>query len=110
MFFGVKCNNSAGAPSPRIPVRLGGDNELHAAFLTESRTRNHVWGRAVGIPGSLPVFSGQGWDTTNLDAHCRGIPPFAKNAKDGAPVVPRRHHIAATTTSPTLITLERGRS
>ena len=32
---------------PGFPVELGGVGELHAAFLTESRTRAHGWGRAV---------------------------------------------------------------
>jgi hypothetical protein len=43
---------------PGFPVRLGGVNELHAAFLIESRTRCHGWGRAVGNPGSLNPFFG----------------------------------------------------
>jgi hypothetical protein len=29
--------------SPGFPVELGGVGELHAAFLTESRTREPVW-------------------------------------------------------------------
>jgi hypothetical protein len=43
---------------PGFPVRLGGVNELHAAFLIESRTRCHGWGCAVGNPGSLNPFFG----------------------------------------------------
>ena len=42
---------------PGFPVRLGGVNELHAAFLIESRTRCHGWGRAVGNPGSFALFA-----------------------------------------------------
>jgi hypothetical protein len=42
---------------PGFPVRLGGVNELHAAFLIESRTRCHGWGRAVGNPGSFAFFA-----------------------------------------------------
>jgi hypothetical protein len=42
---------------PGFPVRLGGVNELHAAFLIESRTRCHGWGRAVGNPGSFAHFA-----------------------------------------------------
>ena len=41
---------------PGFPVRPGGGNELHAAFLIESRTRRHGWGRAVGNPGSFAFF------------------------------------------------------
>jgi hypothetical protein len=85
MLLGGKCNQSAGAPSPRFPVRLGGVNKLNAAFLIESRTSNHGWCRAVGNSGSLPVFFRQGWDTTNLNAHFRRSHPSQKDAKDGAP-------------------------
>jgi len=42
---------------PGFPVRLVGINELHAAFLAESRTRDHGWGRAVGNPGSFALFA-----------------------------------------------------
>jgi hypothetical protein len=31
-----------GGASPGFPVEFGGVGELHAAFLTESRTRGHV--------------------------------------------------------------------
>ncbi len=55
--------SSADATNPRVPyppgfpVRLGGVHELHAAFLIESRTRCHGWGRAVGNPGSFALFA-----------------------------------------------------
>jgi hypothetical protein len=68
---------------PGFPVRLGGGNELHAAFLIESRTRAHGWGRAVGNPGPLRSLQRVGYATVGIEI--RGIPPFAKNAKDGAP-------------------------
>jgi len=42
---------------PGFPVKLGGVNELHAAFLIESRTRDHGWGRAAGNPGSFALFA-----------------------------------------------------
>jgi hypothetical protein len=42
---------------PGFPVGLGGVNEPHAAFLIESRTRYHGWGRAVGNPGSFAFFA-----------------------------------------------------
>jgi hypothetical protein len=48
---------SPGAHPPGFPVRLGGVNELHAAFREESRTRCHGWGRAVGNPGSFAFFA-----------------------------------------------------
>jgi hypothetical protein len=40
--------------------------------------------QSAGAP-SLPVFFRQGWDTTNLNAHCCRSHPSQKNAKDGAP-------------------------
>jgi hypothetical protein len=46
--------------------------------LEESRTRCHGWGRAVGNPGSFALFATAGIEI-------RGLPPFAKSAKDGAP-------------------------
>jgi hypothetical protein len=64
-------NESAGAHPPGFPVRLGGVNELYAVPAGRDRTRNHVWGRAVGNPGSLMVFLRQGWDTTNREIHRR---------------------------------------
>ena len=45
------------AHPPGFPLRLGGVNEPHAAFLIESRTRCHGWGRAVGNPGSFALFA-----------------------------------------------------
>ena len=50
MFLGRATNLRVPHP-PGFPVRLGGVNEPHAAFLIESRTRCHGWGRAVGNPG-----------------------------------------------------------
>jgi hypothetical protein len=44
-----------GAP-PGFPVGLGGIAELHAAFLTESRTREHGWRRVQEIRVA-PSFS-----------------------------------------------------
>ncbi len=40
--------------------------------------------KPAGAP-SLTVLFRQGWEATNLDANGRGIPLFAKKAKDGAP-------------------------
>ena len=45
-------------PPPGFPVRLGEINQLHAAFLIESRTRCHGRGRAVGNPGPSPRSDG----------------------------------------------------
>ncbi len=41
--------------SPGFPVELGGVGELHAAFLTESRTRSHGVEPRTGNPGRLGV-------------------------------------------------------
>ncbi len=68
---------------PGFPVRLGGVNEPHAAFLKESRTRCHGWGRAVGNPGPLRSWQRVGYATVGIEIG--GIPPFAKSAKDEAP-------------------------
>src|SRR5271155_5309593 len=40
-----------GCPYPRIPVKVGGTNELHAAFLNESRTRYPRWRSVRELPG-----------------------------------------------------------
>ena len=51
-WFGVKAHcRSLGFP--RIPVEFYGVDELHAAFLTESRTRGPVMCSVAGIRGSL---------------------------------------------------------
>jgi hypothetical protein len=34
--------------------------------------------KSAGAP-SLPVLFRQGWEATNLNAHCRFIPPFGGN-------------------------------
>jgi hypothetical protein len=70
---------------PGFPVRCGGVNELHAAFLVESRTSGHRWGRVVGNPGSFAFFAKGGIQESRYQRSC--IPPFAKNAEDGAPGV-----------------------
>jgi len=67
---------------PGFPVRRGGVNELHAAFLKESRTSGHGWGCVVGNPGSFAFFAKGGIQESRYK-HSR-IPPFAKSAKDGA--------------------------
>jgi hypothetical protein len=52
---GPYCKSNGGA-SPGFPVGFGGINELHAAFLTESRTREHGWCRVQEIRVA-PSFS-----------------------------------------------------
>jgi hypothetical protein len=42
-------------PRPKFPVRLGGVDELHAAFLTESCTRDSFWSCEQEIWGSEAV-------------------------------------------------------
>jgi hypothetical protein len=86
MLLSGEYNRSAGAPSPRFPVRLGGVNKLNAALLIESRTSNHGWCRAVGNSGSLPVLFRQGWDATTLNAHCRVSHPSQKPRRMGHPL------------------------
>jgi hypothetical protein len=44
-----------GAPRPDFPVELVGVGELHAAFLTESRTRSRRMGPRTGNPGRQSV-------------------------------------------------------
>jgi len=57
MFLGGGATNLRVPHHPGFPVKLGGVNELHAAFLIESRTRCHGWGCAVGNPGSFAFFA-----------------------------------------------------
>jgi hypothetical protein len=47
---------------PEFPVRLGGVNQPHAAFLEESRTRCHGWGPRSRKSGVLCALC-KGWDT-----------------------------------------------
>ena len=44
---------------PRIPVEVYGVDELHAAFLTESRTRGPVMCSVAGIRGLLGMTKGR---------------------------------------------------
>jgi hypothetical protein len=53
-----------GAPYPVFPVKLVGFQELHAAFLNESRTRGTLWDRVQEIRVSARFW--QMWDSTNL--------------------------------------------
>ncbi len=48
---------------PGFPVGLGGVNEVHAAFLEESRTRGPNWCTAVGNPGGPGFPVGLGGST-----------------------------------------------
>jgi hypothetical protein len=47
-------------------VKFVGVDELHAAFLDESRTRGHCLVPRTGNPGISLVFR-EMWDTTNVD-------------------------------------------
>ena len=66
---------------PRIPVKFYGVDELHAAFLTESRTRGPVMCSVAGIRGSLPMnkigWAGFASSLVGLlfavRAHCRSL-------------------------------------
>ncbi len=40
--------------TPGFPVKFGGDDPLHAAFLDESRTRGRSLGLRTGNPGTAP--------------------------------------------------------
>jgi HlyD family secretion protein len=48
---------------PGFPVKFGGVDALHAAFLNESRTRGRLLGSRTGNPGISLVFR-EMWDTT----------------------------------------------
>jgi len=54
-----------GAPHPGFPVKLVGVDELHAAFLNESRTRRPRWVPRTGNSGISLVFR-EMWETTAL--------------------------------------------
>ena len=54
-----------GAPYPVFPVKLVGFEELHAAFLNESRTRRTFWDRVQEI--RVSAWFWQMWDSTALD-------------------------------------------
>src|SRR5271163_4069045 len=64
------CRGPEGAPHPRIPVKVGGTNELHAAFLNESRTRYPGWRSVRELRGISLVFR-EMWDTADLNLLCR---------------------------------------
>jgi hypothetical protein len=95
---------------PGFPVRFGGSNDLHAAFLEESRTRCHGWSRAVGNPGSFARFAKggiprisiptvayptlckerKGWGT-----HCYCYPPASVVADRGVGLHLDSRHLSA---------------
>jgi hypothetical protein len=52
--------------TPGFPVKFVGVDELHAAFLDESRTRGHCLVPRTGNPGISLVFR-EMWDTTVVD-------------------------------------------
>jgi hypothetical protein len=54
-----------GAPHLEFPVKFVGVDELHAAFLNESRTRGLLLVPRTGNPGISLVFR-EMWDTTVL--------------------------------------------
>ena len=54
-----------GARYPAFPVKMVGFQELHAAFLNESRTRGALWDRVQEIRVSARFW--QMWDSTALD-------------------------------------------
>ena len=78
-------------------MKFVGVDELHAAFLDESRTRGRCLVPRTGNPGISLVFR-EVWDTTDV-SHCLsihpiylavnigGIPHLAKNERDMGPVV-----------------------
>ena len=51
--------------TPGFPVKSVGVDELHAAFLDESRTRGCCWVPRTGNPGISLVFR-EMWDATAL--------------------------------------------
>jgi hypothetical protein len=82
----------AGWVLPGFPVKFVGVDELHAAFLNESRTRGRCLVPRTGNPGISLVFR-EMWDTTDVDRKVRrtnresegkssGIPYLAKNERD----------------------------
>jgi hypothetical protein len=56
---------------------------FRVSFFSESRTSGHGWGSVVGNPGSFAHFVKGGIQECRYQRS--RIPPFAKNAKDGAP-------------------------
>ena len=91
--FRQDCKKLRVAQAPDFLLVLVGSAETHAAFLIESRTRGHVQSRVAGNPGPSRFLRRVG--STNLKksacraGKCAGrkpwYPPFARNAKDGAP-------------------------
>jgi hypothetical protein len=66
--------------SPGFPVGLGGIKELHAAFLTESRTREHGWCRVQEIRVA-PSFSSHICRGRCEKPHLRIFTPSAANVR-----------------------------
>jgi hypothetical protein len=93
MLLSGRYNQSAGAPSPRFPVRLGGVNKHNAAFLIESRTSNHGWCRAGGNSGSCRCFSGKG-RIPQLLTHTVVYPTLRKNREGWGTRSSRRYRPA----------------
>src|ERR1700678_1706962 len=78
--------------TPGFTVKFVAVDELHAAFLNESRTRGRCLGPRTGNPGISLVFR-EMWDSTDVDHQVHrmnresegkssGIPHLAKNERD----------------------------
>jgi hypothetical protein len=73
------------APTPGFPVKFGGVDELHAAFLNESRTRGRLLGTRTGNPGMWDTTALSLWVSvhpTHLAVNIGGIPYLAKTERD----------------------------
>jgi hypothetical protein len=69
---------------PGFPVRLGGVNEPHAAFLKRKPHTLPWLGPRSRKSGVLRAF-GEGWDTTNLDTDLRVSHPLQRTQRMGHP-------------------------
>src|ERR1700690_981561 len=69
--------------TPGFPVKLAGVDELHAAFLNESRTRGRCLVPRTGNPGISLVFR-EMWDTTVFNRSIPRITRDSKSCGDGA--------------------------
>src|SRR5271155_5644403 len=81
-----------GAPYPRIPVRLGGTNELHAAFLNESRTRCSCWRRVQEIRGISRFWRDVGPHPSEARIHTGILPKtnlFISSVAEGSAFYPQ---------------------
>jgi hypothetical protein len=75
-------NQGRAAHTPGFPLKFVGVDELHAAFINESRTRGSCLVPRTGNPGISLVFREMRRMNQESEGKSSGIPHLAKNERD----------------------------